>query len=50
MELTAKEKQVLKDILVTELSEAEEIIDLDSAEQEQLKEYYSVVKSILNKL
>ena len=52
MELTPREIEVLKSILITEQSEADEmiIINNDPRDKAELEEFYGVVRSITNKL
>ena len=52
MELTPREIEVLKSILVTELSEADEMINIndDPRDKAELEEFYDVVRIITKKL
>lgn len=52
MDLTKKELQILKDILVTEIAETEELIEKSSDEDDvkELKKYLEEVQTILKKL
>ncbi len=52
MDLTKKELQILKDILVTEIAETEELIEKNSDENDvkELKKYLEEVQAILKKL
>ena len=52
MKLTPREIEVLKSILITELSEADEMISInnDPRDKAELEEFYGVVRSITNKL
>lgn len=48
MELTKKEKEVLNDILKTEIIEVEDMIK-DDEDKEELESYLDIVKSIFSK-
>lgn len=48
MELTKKEKEVLRDILRTEIIEVEDMIK-DDEDKEELESYLETVKSIFQK-
>ena len=52
MELIQREIGVLQSILITELSEVDEmiIINNDPRDKAELEEFYGVVRSIANKL